>query len=62
MPVYTYKCTKCGNTFDEYVNSHDTVELKCTCSENATANRIFSVPAKPKFNGTGFYETDYKQA
>lgn len=61
MPVYTFKCEKCHKTFDEFVHSHDVSEMKCKCNSESTAIRIFSVPAKPKFNGAGFYETDYKQ-
>lgn len=61
MPIYTFKCKKCGNIFDELVRSHDVKELTCKCSPTAIAERTVSTPSKAKFNGSGFYETDYKK-
>lgn len=60
MPVYTFKCQKCDVIFDEFMNSYDIYEMECKCQHKEIASRIMSKPAKPKFSGVGFYETDYK--
>lgn len=63
MPVYNYLCKKCGDSFeieqkinDEPFKLHKEIE-KTTC-RGSVARQIFSPIIK--FNGTGFYETDYK--
>jgi putative FmdB family regulatory protein len=58
VPIYTFKC-KCGNTIDMICKSSDKdlrVCPKCGCG----MKRQFPVTNKPKFKGSGFYETDYK--
>lgn len=58
MPIYTYKCRKCGNVFEKFksmsANGTECCEL---CSSEAL--RVFS-PAGIIFKGSGFYTTDYK--
>lgn len=60
MPVYTFKCQKCNQIFDEFMHSYDIYEMECNCPKKEMSTRIISKPARAKFSGTGFYETDYK--
>lgn len=57
MPLYEYKCEKCGDTFevmqrfaDEPLTTHD----QC----GGKVERLISAPAL-QFKGSGFYITDY---
>ena len=57
MPLYDYRCHKCGETFevrqkfsDEPLQSHE------GCG--GTVERLISAPAL-QFKGTGWYVTDY---
>ncbi len=62
MPIYSYKCEKCGRVFDRFEKASDSNGsngvVKCIyCS--AYAKRLFS-PAGLIFKGSGFYKTDYR--
>jgi putative FmdB family regulatory protein len=62
MPIYEYRCTKCGCVFEEIcsysANGHAT--HKCAkCGH--TAKRLISAP-QVVFHGGGFYVTDHKSA
>jgi putative FmdB family regulatory protein len=57
MPLYDYRCHKCGETFevrqkfsDELLQTHE------GCG--GTVERLISAPAL-QFKGTGWYVTDY---
>lgn len=57
MPLYEYKCEKCGDIFevmqkfaDEPITTHD----KC----GGKVERLISAPSL-QFKGSGFYITDY---
>lgn len=58
MPVFEFKCTKCGCNFDLLVPVNYescTICIKC----NATAERVWSGQnIGVKYEGTGFYCTD----
>jgi putative FmdB family regulatory protein len=57
LPLYEYKCVKCGHRFEkiESVNASDTKKCpKC----GAKAERMLAAPAI-QFKGTGWYVTDY---
>ena len=57
MPLYEYKCVKCGHRFEkiESVNAPETRKCpKC----GAKAERMASAPAI-QFKGSGWYVTDY---
>ncbi len=57
MPLYEYKCVKCGHRFEkiESVNASETKKCpKC----GARAQRMASAPAI-QFKGSGWYVTDY---
>ena len=53
MPVYEYKCDKCGITV-EYERGFDDTTTPICCG--IAMGRVWSAPAV-KFNGTGFYST-----
>jgi putative FmdB family regulatory protein len=57
LPLYEYKCAKCGHRFEkiESVNASETKKCpKC----GARAERMASAPAI-QFKGSGWYVTDY---
>lgn len=58
MPIYEYVCPICGKI--EVLQTLNDEELKFCPTCESEVEKIFSVPAKPRFKGTGFYETDYK--
>jgi len=57
MPLYEYKCPKCGK-FEYYHKKRFEVLEECpTCKSKV--KKLLSI-FKPIFRGSGFYETDYK--
>ena len=57
MPLYEYKCDKCGETFEVRQKFSDeplTVHDKC----GGHVERLISAPAF-QFKGSGWYVTDY---
>ncbi len=59
MPLYEYKCPKCGSIFEVIEKVSEKSFKKCLkCG--ALAKRILSAPAI-QFKGSGWYVTDYAQ-
>ncbi len=59
MPIYEYKCEKCGHTFEVIQKFSDEPIASCTaCS--GPVHRVLSPPGL-MFKGPGFYATDYQQ-
>jgi putative FmdB family regulatory protein len=57
LPLYEYKCVKCGHRFEKIENVSASVTKKCPkCG--ARAERMFAAPAI-QFKGSGWYVTDY---
>ena len=57
MPLYEYKCPKCGAVFEVLQKLSDSPIKKCiSCGEEV--HKIMSSPAI-QFKGTGWYITDY---
>lgn len=57
MPIYEYRCLKCGHQFEKLQSISDAAVRKCEkCGERVT--RIFN-PIAIHFKGSGFYTTDY---
>jgi putative FmdB family regulatory protein len=57
MPLYDYRCHRCGETFEvrqKFADAVWTVHEGC----GGELERLISVPAL-QFKGTGFYLTDY---
>jgi putative FmdB family regulatory protein len=58
MPIYEYRCTKCGHQFEV---SHAVAETVKSCERcGAPVRRIFS-PVGIIFKGPGFHVTDYRK-
>ena len=57
MPLYEYKCKKCGHRFEriQTYSAEDTKECPVCQGE---VERLISAPAA-HFKGSGFYSTDY---
>tara|TARA_Y100000814_G_scaffold91161_1_gene62323 strand:- start:423 stop:668 length:246 start_codon:yes stop_codon:yes gene_type:complete len=61
LPVYSYKCNQCKKIIELLQGFEDSSPL-CSCSSGKfVMERLVSEIGRPKFNGSGFYETDYKQ-
>jgi len=59
MPLYDYKCQKCGDIF-EHLQSSDSKKLKRCKKCKGKLDRLVCSGIAVKFNGSGFYQTDYK--
>lgn len=57
MPIYEYKCVKCGHRFEK-IESVTAAEVKKCPKCGAKAERVLNAPAI-QFKGTGWYVTDY---
>jgi putative FmdB family regulatory protein len=57
MPLYDYRCHKCGETFEVRQKFSDEV-LKIHEACGGELERLISAPAL-QFKGTGWYVTDY---
>lgn len=57
MPLYEYKCVKCGHRFEK-IESVSASETKKCPKCGARAERMLNAPAI-QFKGTGWYVTDY---
>ena len=57
MPLYEYKCDKCGHRF-ERIESHTASEIKKCPVCGGRAERQLAAPAL-QFKGSGWYVTDY---
>lgn len=57
MPLYEYKCVKCGHKFEK-IESVSASETKKCPKCGAKAERVLNAPAI-QFKGTGWYVTDY---
>ena len=57
MPLYEYKCVKCGHRFEK-IESVTASETKKCPKCGARAERMASAPAI-QFKGSGWYVTDY---
>ncbi|MHB1361656.1 MAG: FmdB family zinc ribbon protein [Thermoleophilia bacterium] len=57
MPIYEYRCLKCGHQFEKMQKIADRPVSRCEkCNERVT--RVFH-PVAIHFKGSGFYSTDY---
>lgn len=59
MPLFDFKCDTCDVVFDKIVkNSEEKPQCPKCSSFNCT--KLLSAPGSLKFNGKGFYCTDFK--
>lgn len=59
MPVYTYRCEKCGIQFDQTQKYSDPVLTKCPECGNKSLRKVYT-PVGIVFKGSGFYATDHR--
>ena len=57
MPLYEYRCAKCGKVF-EVMQKFSDAPLETHQDCGGTVERLLSPPAL-QFKGTGWYVTDY---
>jgi|TARA_R110002167_G_scaffold70826_1_gene199951 putative FmdB family regulatory protein len=63
MPFYTFKCPSCNKEEELLQGMSDKLPLCKECDLKnylVEMQRVFKSVGKPKFKGSGFYETDYK--
>jgi len=59
MPVYSYRCSKCGKVFEKLQKVGENSKVYCEdCG--GEASRMF-LPVGVIFKGSGFYTTDYNR-
>ncbi len=58
MPLYEYKCNKCGNQFEK-IEGYSAAETQKCPKCGGKADRMISA-AGIQFKGSGWYVTDYK--
>ncbi|HOE36351.1 MAG TPA: zinc ribbon domain-containing protein [Kiritimatiellia bacterium] len=61
MPTYEYQCRKCGHEFEKFQSITAAPVKTCPKCRGRVA-RLVSGGAGIIFKGTGFYQTDYKNA
>lgn len=60
MPIYEYRCTKCGHTFERRQKFSDPPVAKCPECKGKV-EKLLSPPGL-LFKGTGWYVTDYSDS
>ena len=59
MPVYEYRCNKCGHRFELFHSIKDTARKRCPRCKGI-ARRVPAGGGVLLFKGTGFHITDYR--
>lgn len=57
MPIYTYRCEKCGVQFDRKQKFSDDPLTICPDCQTETLRKVY-LPVGIVFKGSGFYATD----
>ena len=60
MPIYEYRCSKCGKTFEALQSISAEPITKCIYCQGRT-KKIISLSSF-QFKGKGWYITDYKKS
>lgn len=60
MPIYSYRCSSCGNSYDAMKSFSEADEDDICPICGKTAKRHFSDPAAVIYKGSGYYCTDNK--
>ena len=62
MPTYSYKCSSCNHALDAFQKiTDDPLTLCPACGIEALKRGIGGGDVSFKFQGSGFYLTDYKK-
>jgi len=59
MPIYEYKCSKCGHSLDALQKISDVPLRKCPACGKSGLEKLVSAPSF-RLKGGGWYETDFK--
>tara|TARA_B100001173_G_C15940003_1_gene526652 strand:+ start:768 stop:1058 length:291 start_codon:yes stop_codon:yes gene_type:complete len=59
MPIYEYKCLKCGHQFEVIQRFSDNPVEICPCGKKNKVEKLVSAPSF-RLKGGGWYETDFK--
>lgn len=60
MPIYVYKCEKCGHELEQIQKMSDEPLKECpSCKEEGLQKQLTSSSFQLK--GTGWYKTDFKR-
>tara|TARA_Y200000002_G_scaffold321498_1_gene281688 strand:- start:5683 stop:5973 length:291 start_codon:yes stop_codon:yes gene_type:complete len=59
MPIYEYKCLKCGHQFEVIQRFSDNPVEICPCDKKNKVEKLVSAPSF-RLKGGGWYETDFK--
>ena len=59
MPIYEYKCSKCGHQFEMIQRFSDNPIEICPACNKKTVQKLVSAPSF-RLKGGGWYETDFK--
>ncbi len=62
MPTYDYVCSACGHRFEEFQAMSAEPLKKCPACKKSKLERLIGAGAGVIFKGSGFYQTDYKNA
>lgn len=60
MPTYRYTCSECGERF-EALRPIDERDEPAECPQCGSDSNRIATAAGVVFNGTGWYESDYKR-
>lgn len=56
MPIFEYRCSDCGEKFEELVLSRDAEAVTCSSCESSAVERLFSTfAAQTSSNGSDCY-------
>src|SRR5689334_6606071 len=58
MPMYEYKCRKCGHRFERIQKFSDPPVKSCPKCKKGKVEKLISSPSV-QFKGSGWYVTDY---
>ena len=61
MPIYEYKCEKCGSLFEQIQKVSDDQLKRWGCEKKGRVVRLIS-SSGVRLKGTGWYETDFKKS
>ncbi len=62
MPMYHYRCRNCGYEYEIQQRISDSALTDCPNCQTAGLERVISASGGFILKGTGFYNTDYKNA
>lgn len=60
MPIYRFRCDRCGAEFRELVAKGDGAMVRCSVCGSTEVSRLLS-RFGVVYKGSGFYTTDYRR-